>query len=391
MRSEDISLSDNKPHKKPHVCLVSENRATYGLITGSDQGVMGGAELQQVLIAESLVRLGYKTTFVISDFGQPDSVVTDRGIVLVKGRKDPDAQSATARIQGLLKLFGVLRRIDADVYYQRTAYGLTGLLALFCRIVRKSFVFSVASNSDLDIPLGQRTRSFGLKLCHFGVTHADTVVVQSQDQMKMLKERFGLDGVLIPSAYEEPNEESPRDTVNVLWVGSFRSCRRPEMFLELAKQLPKYEFVMIGGPNPSEPSVFENISVEARGVPNLKVLGHVPYNDVGMHFADAAVFVNTSSIEGFPNTFLQAWSRGVPVVSTFDADCLIATHGLGKVCATVDELAAAVHCIMSDEELHWSMSRHVIEYVKTHHGLDVVGAGYDQLFERCIHSDRRRL
>ena len=44
-------------------------------------------------------------------------------------------------------------------------------------------------------------------------------------------------------------------------------------------------------------------------LPNVTMLGPVRYRDTGALFDRARIFLNTSSIEGFPNTFLQAWIR----------------------------------------------------------------------------------
>jgi hypothetical protein len=45
--------------------------------------------------------------------------------------------------------------------------------------------------------------------------------------------------------------------------------------------------------------------------------------------------------EGFSNTFIEAWLRGVPVVSlTEDPDGLIRNRGLGAASGTLDQPAA---------------------------------------------------
>ena len=64
--------------------------------------------------------------------------------------------------------------------------------------------------------------------------------------------------------------------------------------------------------------------------------------------ASAAIHVNTSSYEGFPNTFIQAWARGCVVATlTVDPDEQgMEALGIGfcagnfeRLCVIIDELA----------------------------------------------------
>ena len=52
----------------------------------------------------------------------------------------------------------------------------------------------------------------------------------------------------------------------------------------------------------------------------------------------AALFVHTSAAEGFPMTLLEAWSQGIPTVTTLDPGGTIARHGLGEVTPEIDGL-----------------------------------------------------
>ena len=58
------------------------------------------------------------------------------------------------------------------------------------------------------------------------------------------------------------------------------------------------------------------------------------------HFDGAALFVNTSVGEGFPNTFLQAWSRGMPTVSFFDPQVEFDGQPVGIVAPDADAMRA---------------------------------------------------
>jgi glycosyltransferase involved in cell wall biosynthesis len=101
---------------------------------------------------------------------------------------------------------------------------------------------------------------------------------------------------------------------------------------------------------------------EASKLPNLVVLGAVPYAQVGELFDRARLFVNTSSMEGFPNTFLQAWARAVPVVSFFDPDSLIKRLNLGRAVTTTDDMSRAIDELIREEGLRRAMGQRAREF-----------------------------
>jgi glycosyltransferase involved in cell wall biosynthesis len=81
----------------------------------------------------------------------------------------------------------------------------------------------------------------------------------------------------------------------------------------------------------------------AKDLPNLEVLGFLPLQEVEKHFDRASVFVSTSEAEGFPNVFLQAMRRGIPIVSFVDPDGIIRGNPeLGVVVDSEESLLAAV-------------------------------------------------
>ena len=89
----------------------------------------------------------------------------------------------------------------------------------------------------------------------------------------------------------------------------------------------------------------------AARLPNVTMLGAVRYAETGSLFDRAKIFLNTSSIEGFPNTFLQAWIRGVPVVTFFDPDSLVQRLSLGRAANSVDDMReSSAACCDNDAE-----------------------------------------
>ena len=141
---------------------------------------------------------------------------------------------------------------------------------------------------------------------------------------------------------------APQRDIDVLWVSNFRSVKRPEALLEVARACPELTFSMVGGKLPGAEDYFDRVTAEARTLPNVTVHGAVPYGQVGALFDRARVFLNTSTVEGFPNTYLQAWMRGLPVVATFDTDGLIRRKGQGHSDAEVGALVAPLKALLGD-------------------------------------------
>jgi glycosyltransferase involved in cell wall biosynthesis len=139
---------------------------------------------------------------------------------------------------------------------------------------------------------------------------------------------------------------------------------------------------MIGGPVPGAKEYYNEVKQKSLAIPNLEFLGAVPYGEVNQYFSRAKVFVNTSEIEGFPNSFLQAWIRGVPVVSFFDPDDLISTQGLGASPKGEVEMVKAVEHFLSDDEYRESVSSVTRAYTLENYSPQKIAARYIELIDR---------
>jgi hypothetical protein len=323
------------------ICIVGLD--AYGLLSGEgDLKYIGGETVQHVLLARAWRDLGYDVSIIVFDDGQGARRVVD-GITAIA------AQSRNGGLPGLKffhprasKLVSALAAADADVYYQSPAGAFTGITAWFCRMTGRKFIFRVASDSDCEKEHSRIKLWRDRKLYEYGLRHADLVAVQTGFQADMLRENHGLESSVVNMLVEPPRRGTSqvKKDIDVLWMGNLRTLKRPEMVLELARQLPDVRFTLAGGPCPFPwgYTYFDDVKAAAARLPNVSMPGAVRYTESGEWFDRARIFLNTSSIEGFPNTFLQAWVRGVPVVSFFDPDGLIRRLQLGQVATTLDDM-----------------------------------------------------
>ena len=136
----------------------------------------------------------------------------------------------------------------------------------------------------------------------------------------------------------------------------------------MARKTPSTRFIVCGGPtnSMSPPGYGERIVNEFRATPNIEYLGQVPPLKAQQVIADAAVLLCTSDVEGFPNTFVQAWSCGTPVVSLkIDPDQIIARRGLGVVTQGIDRTIAEIEDLTNSPERRQEIAdrarKHVVE------------------------------
>lgn len=339
----------------------------------------GGESVQQTLLAKAFVSLGWRVSMVVKDHGQPQGE-TIEGIRVLKtfaeGAGLPVLRFVHPRITSML---AALDEADADVYYQSCAGMATGLVAFHCRRRGRRFVYRIAHDTDC-IPGQQLIRFWrDRKIYEYGLRRADFIAAQGVRQVALLEKHYGLASVPINMAVEEPGEpDGPRD-IDVLWVNNLRDFKRPDLLVDLAAQMPGRRVVMIGGAVPGNESLYARIEARAAGVPNLEFLGAVPYHDVNRYFARARVFVNTSEHEGFPNSFLQAWIRGVPVVSFFDPDGLIGSVGLGRAVTDLGDMREAVEALLSDEAQRLTVAGKCRDYALAHYAPVAVARRYIEL------------
>ena len=104
------------------------------------------------------------------------------------------------------------------------------------------------------------------------------------------------------------------------------------------------------------------------GLPNFHYRGVQSIDEVNLMLARAHVLVNTSLYEGFPNTFVQAWFRRVPVVSlNVDPDDVLKKEGLGFHSQSFEGVTRDAEQLITDPRLRESMGTKAHEYALRHH------------------------
>lgn len=373
---------------KPSVCFVAP-KGYAALSAEPDVRHIGGAEVQQALIARGLADRGFRIRFVTLDVGQGDDCVTDGIWVYRSYRADAGLPVVRFLHPRATRIWRAMGRADADVYYQRTSDSLTGIVAAFCRWKGRVFVFGVGALGDCqpDLPYCPTRRE--RLLYRYGLTSADAVVAQTATQQRLLRSHFRVNSAVISSCCREPADRSGPagdDRPRALWIGRLATEKRMNMLLDVAERCPDVAFDVIGdGPDRPDVAAFKT---RASSLVNVALRGYVPYAEMPQVYERGTVLINTSVSEGFPNTFLEAWSRGIPVATTFDPDGIVATNQLGFHADTVDDLGRAVRTLCFDRDVRTRFVVNARDYFRSHHTIEAAATAYDRLFTNL--ADRPR-
>lgn len=243
-------------------------------------------------------------------------------------------------LQEVFRLLRTLLVLRPEAVLVRGATRSLVIPALLAPLFGCKTVLLFASDSDLMPGRELIRRSWDRWLFRCGIRLCRRFVCQNRNQQELLERHYRKHGsVLIPNIWLR-QELPQRERTAILWVSNFRALKRPGWFLELARRFPQERFVMAGGSG--DRGCYKAAEREAASLPNVEFLGAQSFTAVNRLFRSARIFVCTSEMEGFPNTFLQAWENGIPVLTTFDPGRTVEENHLGTVAGDIGTLAEAL-------------------------------------------------
>lgn len=352
--------------RKPHICFVLPK--AYPLFNKNCNEIFGGAEVQMYLLAREFAKnKSLDVNVIVADYGQEPSEKYD-GITIIKSFKFSDS-SLIKNVKFLISFM----RANADIYIQRTLDPASGIIAILCKLLRKQFVYMVAHDGEVDGGYERNNGIVNALLANVAFKCADAAIVQNTNQKDILYTRKGRDSFLIKSGYSitDPSGASKGD--HVLWVGRSEQWKRPELFIKLAERNRDLRFKMIC------PRAYKDykdnyslLKQRTECVENLEFIEYVPFNEIDQYFQKAKVFVNTSTQEGFPNTFIQAAKNGTPIISLdVNPDNILDKYNCGFFCdGDLDEMDKRLGQLLNDNNLYERMSDNAYRYAKENHDIE---------------------
>ncbi|WP_352493247.1 MULTISPECIES: glycosyltransferase family 4 protein [unclassified Mesorhizobium] len=352
-------------------CFVSPGYRSTQVLAG-DSRSSGGAEAQIAHLAAALAGLGHEVSLIYGD-GQTQSLSKIAGVSCI-------AAAPAWRLPASLPAFWrAMDTLRPDVLYARLPTDFIWLMGLFARSRRDTrFIYALANDVHCTAWTAyDHKKWFHAPLFSLGMRSTDVIAVQHHQQSAMLNPRLRERSAHVPNLVRSVSEH-PRvydtATIDAIWIAKIRTSKQLHLFLDLAEALPRLRFAVVGGFDPTVSSTVKvALEERIRRLKNLTFYGPKRDNEVMALLSKANALVNTSSVEGFPNTMLEAWSIGVPVVSlSVDPGGVIEQKGIGFVSRTMTQLVHDVDTIVRTKSLNQRCGELALSYVRRQHSLEAV-------------------
>jgi glycosyltransferase involved in cell wall biosynthesis len=344
----------------------------------------GGAELQTTLLARRLAERGLRVAHIVYPVREPQPLEPPAPTLIERAAWRGDGSAG--RLAEARAVWDGFRAADAAVYIVRGSGGHLIAAAAYCGIARRRLVFSTSNDLDFDFERPDRYRSV-LRGYRYSIRRANRVVVQTRQQVQLAQATLpGLDPTLIPS-FAQPAEPARAEPRYFLWADRLVEYKQPERYLELAEALPDLQFRMVAAPTSETPAeLADSIRAEAERLPNLELVAPRPRDQLLRELKTAVAVVTTSRAEGMPNTFLEAWARGIPVLSlALDPDARIADNEIGIVAnGSMEAMVRGAKALWTDHEMRAAMGARAREFVRSVHSPEAVTERWYRLLQELV-------
>ena len=182
--------------KKIKVCFVAPK--AYPIFNPAKGEYFGGAEVDLYYLATEFARdNNFEVSFIVADYGQNDVEIIENVTVL----KSLDFRRST--FDGLLRTWKALSNADADIYVLKCASPGVPLVATFCKIRRRFFVYRLASMLESDGTYIRQHPVLG-RLFAWSLRQAKLVFAQNKIDAENLTGQLNISSHVIPNGHRLP-------------------------------------------------------------------------------------------------------------------------------------------------------------------------------------------
>ncbi|MBI1877050.1 MAG: glycosyltransferase family 4 protein [Chloroflexi bacterium] len=346
--------------RKTHICILTSQYFGWG--------IYGGFGSMSRKLAESLAQVGYTVSVIVPRRKGQRPLECINGV---------EVQSfAPLNVKEACQL---IHTSSADVFHSQDPTLLTYLAQklrptrvhlVTCRYPRdwKDWLvefWHATPRRRLLTPFNYLTESsFWV---HQAVRSAHKVYCPAHFLKPKIKQMYHLKATpeFLPNLIDVPELVPSKNSIPIFtFIARWDKRKRPQIFLELAKEFPNYRFIAVGqGSASAEASYDAQLRQQYQGVSNLEMTGFINRFEQPERMykilADTWILVNTAALEGLPLTFLEAAAYGCAILSSVNPDQFATRFGRQ---VQNDDFALSLQTLLTEEPLEKGRQAH--NYVK---------------------------
>src|SRR5436309_14470070 len=298
-------------------------------------------------------------------------------------------ERAIREVQDDYDLFQVL-----DPYFSLPA-------AFLARAFPRAVFFGTDPRAEIGWRYGPHMNAF-TRLVMAPLVSGTPLIVNSQAlaaRFRRYRPRIILGGVDVQRFDRLPSKEAARHAVGVppdrtllVTVGKVIPVKRLEWLMEVVRQLPSVEALVVGGYTEEHYSDQYYRTLLA-SYPDIRdrvhSVGAVTWDQVPTHLAAADIFVFPSKFEGMPNALLEAMASGLPVVVSDIPPHreLIHRARTGFLASDPEMMSELISALARNEELRRSMGEAAQAYVREHLSADACTRSFLEMYKGLLSGD----
>lgn len=360
------------------ICFVAKD--IFPLLGEADDIPFGGSEVKLAYLIRELTNRQFPVALICKT---PESFnLGDIGdyITIYPWKSAKRKRKVLSSFLFYGRLFILLRRTGSDCYISQNANILIFLTALYCRITKKTFIHWISHDFDTSRKNKKGMGRLDFVLYKIGTRIASVTIVQTKRQQQEMKRNYNRDAFLIRNGHVILENNVKQDGRKILWIGRLKKSKQPHIFLDLADKMPEYDFLIAGSVDFSDPSYADDLIRRISIMPNVTFLENVPHRAMAEVYKQGICLVNTSTAEGFSNTFLEAWNFSLPVLSlNHDPDGCISHYNMGSCTGSVADLQQQLEIMLKDEDNRLNMGRNGKRYIREFHDITITTNEFIQL------------
>jgi glycosyltransferase involved in cell wall biosynthesis len=346
----------------------------------------GGSELQTALLAKTLSEHGHEVIVIDNHFDNTPQQINNINLLSTTFLGWKKIRFFTQKLPNSIRH---CFKQKADYFYVRGINYMYIIPLLAAKKNKAKFIIGIPHDKDTLNFLERLKYLYTSKISitswilrdlpshliyNILLKKADLILVQHTGQMRELKKRK-IESKIFSNIASNYQNKRKNERNSYMYVGSLNERKGINQLVELFQILNNVTFKVIGS--------FQSRSDEKKynyfkAFPNVIFWGQQNKEVVLEELSKAKILINTSGFEGFPNTFLEAWSVGTPVISlNVDPEGVIEKNNLGFYCK--GDINKMIDIIRSN---NYSFNQaDLINYVKVNHSMDSAGERFMNILE----------